>query len=137
MVVQDELNEILRQHNVEVKFSKNALSDYKSYPEGSRKLIVALIVRQATKKNPLLRPGGHGEPLHDNLAGFAKIKPKALSMRIVYRPRQLENGVIRMEIIAIGPKDKEKVYQLAARRLSVFIEEMEKVSPDSCQAQQP
>lgn len=126
MGLQDDLNEILRQHNVEVKFSQNSLSDYKSYPEGSRKQIVALIVRQAIKKNPLLKPRGHGEPLHDNLAGFAKIKPKALSMRIIYRPRELENGFIRLEIIAIGPKDKERVYQMAAVRLVSFFEEMER-----------
>lgn len=125
MRLQD-LNEILRQHNVEVKFSQNSLSDYKSYPEDLRKQIVALIIRQATKKNPLLKPRGHGEPLHNDLAGFAKIKPKALSLRIIYRPRELDKGFIRMEIIAIGPRDKEKVYQLAIQRLAGFIEEMDK-----------
>ncbi len=125
MGIQDDLNEELGKYNVKVKFSKNSLSDYKSYPEGTRKLIVALILKQGTKKNPLLKPEGHGEPLYNKLAGFAKIKPKALSMRIIYRPREIES-IVRMEIIAIGPRNKDKVYEMAAKRLSAFIEEMDK-----------
>ncbi len=55
---------------------------------------------------------------------FTKIKPKALALRIVYRPIQLPKGIVRMEIIAIGPRDKSKVYELATRRVLDFQEEM-------------
>ena len=125
MGIQNDLNKALGRHNVEVKFSKNSLSDYKSYPEGTRKIIVALILRQGTKKNSLLKPEGNGQPLQSPLTGFAEIKPKGLNMRIIYRPRKFE-GVVRMEIIAIGPRDKDEVYKIAVKRLSRFNEEMDK-----------
>lgn len=124
MAIQDDINKLLAEKKVEVKFSRNALSDYRSYTEGMRRNIVALILRQALKKNSLLKPEGNGEPLYNELTGFAKIKPKALSLRIVYRATKLDNEIIRMEIIAIGPRDKEKVYQMAVERLVSFRKEM-------------
>jgi mRNA interferase RelE/StbE len=45
-----------------------------------------------------------------------------MSLRIIYRP--VKNEVIRMEIIAIGPRDKEEVYELAAERVRSFKEQM-------------
>ncbi|GAX88920.1 hypothetical protein [Effusibacillus lacus] len=80
------------------------------------------------KKGPLIKPEGYGEPLIGPLFGFMKIKPKAMSLRIVYRPvnPQTADEKIRMEIIAIGPKNREEVYDLAAARLAEFKIEMEK-----------
>ncbi|WP_151733791.1 hypothetical protein [Paenibacillus tengchongensis] len=108
--------------NIEVAMGEDAASDLKGFKKEIN-IILALIVAQA-KKGPLIKPDGYGEPLLGALFGFTKIKPKALSIRIVYRPVELANGAVRMEIIAIGPRDKEKVYMLATRRVSSFKKEM-------------
>jgi mRNA interferase RelE/StbE len=73
----------------------------------------------------VIKPDGCGEPLIGALLGFTKFKPRAMSLRIVYRPVGLQTGVIRMEIIAIGPRDKDKVYELATRRAVEFRKEMD------------
>lgn len=74
------------------------------------------------KQCPLFKPEGVAESLHGSLHGFAKIKPKSLSIRIVYRP--VDGKIIRMEVIAIGPRDKEKSYRMAAQRLQKFFQQM-------------
>ncbi len=73
----------------------------------------------------VIKPDGYGEPLIGALLGFTKIKPRAMSLLIVYRPAGLRTGVIRMEIIAIGPRDKDQVYELATRRAVEFRKEMD------------
>lgn len=120
----ERLNQTLRQYGVEVRFSKNARQDFKSYDKGEKTNILAMLTLQA-KKGPLLKPDGNGKPLHKDLAGFAKIKRKDLSLRIVYRPRQNDELVV-MEVIAIGPRDKDEVYRMAVRRLIEFFNEMDK-----------
>jgi mRNA interferase RelE/StbE len=85
--------------------------------------IIALIIKRGMR-GPLIKPQGIGEPLRDELKGYTKIKPKNMVLRIVYRP-VVNDEMIRMEIIAIGPRDKEKVYRLAARRLQSFEQQME------------
>lgn len=120
----ERLNQTLRQYGVEVRFSKNAKQDFKSYGKGEKTNIIAMLTLQA-KKGPLLKPDGNGNPLHKELAGFAKIKRKDLSLRIVYRPRQ-NDGLVVIEIIAIGPRDKDEVYRMAVRRLIEFFDEMDK-----------
>lgn len=48
-----------------------------------------------------------------------------LSLRIVHRPRQ-DDGFVVMEIIAIGPTDKDEIYRMAVRRSIAFFDEMGK-----------
>lgn len=120
----EQLNQILLKYGVEVKFSKSAKQDFKSYGKGEKTNILAMLTLQA-KKGPLLKPDGNGNPLHKELAGFAKIKRKDLSLRIVYRPRH-DGELIVMEVVAIGPRDKEEVYRMATRRLIEFFDEMDK-----------
>jgi len=120
----ERLIQTLHQDDVEVRFSNNARQDFKSYGKGEKTNIIAMLALQA-KKGPLLKPGGTGNPLHRELAGFAKIKRKDLSLRIVYRPRQ-NNGFVVMEVVAIGPRDKDEVYRMAVRRLIEFFDEMDK-----------
>ncbi|EJQ20146.1 type II toxin-antitoxin system RelE family toxin [Bacillus cereus] len=115
------LNQQLNPHNVEVKFGKNALQDIKSYDKRTQNIILTLLIKRG-KSGPLIKPNGLGEPLRGKLSGFTKIKYSDLNLRIVYRP--LENGLILMEVIAIGPRDKKKVYTLAANRVSTFQQEM-------------
>lgn len=118
--IEEKIKQMLGPLNVEVFFGQEAVDDLKGYKKQIT-TILALIVAMA-KKGPLIKPRGLGEPLHGDLAGFTKIKPKAMSLRIVYRP--VENDVIRMEVIAIGPKDKEEVYDIAGNRIKSFKEEM-------------
>lgn len=108
---------LLETLNVELKFATGVVKDIKAINKGHRTAVLALIIKRA-KQGPLFVPEGVAETLHGNLHGFAKIKSNALKIRIIYRP--VKNGVIRMEIIAIGPRDKEKAYRLAAERLEGF-----------------
>lgn len=119
--VEEVLHEILGPYNVEVRFSKKSVQDLAGYKKEQQEKIVALIIARA-KKGPLIKPNGIGEGLHDKLHGFTKIKPKYLGLRVIYRPVQKTHIV--MEIIAIGPRDRDKVYILAARRLKDFNREM-------------
>lgn len=124
----EKLNEALLKHDTQVFFSHNSLRDYKHYSTGSRKAILALILKQA-EKGAMLKPQGKGNQLNPPLHQFAKIKPKAMSLRIIYRPvekiqEEIDKKIMEMQIIAIGPKDKDEVYSLALQRLNKFFEEM-------------
>ncbi|CAB3394124.1 hypothetical protein [Kyrpidia spormannii] len=61
--------------------------------------------------------GRERDSSHRELAGPAKIKSKSANLRVVYRPVDEEDGTVTMEIIAIGPRDHDKVYKEAARRM--------------------
>lgn len=122
MSVSDQINEMLMPYNVQVYFTKESSSDFKSYTKDVQERIAAFIIKRGMK-GPLLKPNGVGQSLRNELKGFTKIKPKHLGLRIIYRP-VLQDKMIRMEIIAIGPRDKEKVYQLAAKRLVSFYQQM-------------
>lgn len=125
MTAAEIINQQLSSSNVIVKFCKKASKDLSKYGKGEQKIIIALIIKRG-KNGPLLKPEGIGEPLGNksgtNLSGFAKIKPKNMALRIVYQPTK--DGKILMGIIAIGPRDRDKVYKLAAERLYEFNQEM-------------
>jgi hypothetical protein len=44
---------------------------------------------------------------------------QSLSLRIIYRPRRID-GFLHMEIISIGPRDREEVYREATRKVLRF-----------------
>lgn len=119
--VEETLTALLDPFNVEIRFSQKAVEDLIGYQKEQQEKILALIVARA-KKRPLIKPNGIGEPLHGEFAGFAKIKPKQLGLRVICRP--VRKTRIIMEIIAIGPRDRDKVYTLAAKRLKAFLLEM-------------
>lgn len=116
---------LLENYNVELKFIPEVVQDIKAINKGHRTTVLALIVKRA-KQGPLFVPDGVAETLHGNLHGFAKIKSNSLKIRIIYRP--VEDDVIRMEIVAIGPRDKDKAYRLAAKRLERFFRYMDEKS---------
>lgn len=119
--VDEILNNILKPYKVEIRFSQKAVNDLRGYNKEQQEIILALIVARA-KKGPLIKPNGIGEPLRGELHGFTKIKPKRLGLRIIYRP--IQTNRIIMEIIAIGPRDRDKVYTVATKRLKDFLLEM-------------
>ena len=112
---------ILEKYNVELRFVDDVKQDIKVINKGHRQTILLEILRRA-QQGPLFKPDGVAESLHGDLHGFAKIKSKSLNIRIIYRP--VEGQPIRMEIIAIDPRDREKAYRMAAERLQKFFMEM-------------
>lgn len=121
-MVEKLFNAMLKDCSVEVKFSTMAVKDLKGYDQNSREQIIALIVKRACS-GPLIRPKGVAKPLGRKLSGFSSIKPKSLNMRIVYRSVKAKDKIF-MEVIAIGPRDKNLVYRKAVDRLYEFEKEM-------------
>lgn len=119
--IEEMLNRVLGPYGVEVHFGKQAVKDFAGHQKEQQEDIATLIIVRG-RKGPLIKPNGIGAPLRNKLAGFTKIKPKYLSVRIVYRP--VAGHPILMDIIAIGPRDKGRVYGMAASRLSAFNDEM-------------
>jgi mRNA interferase RelE/StbE len=107
--------------NVIVKFSSYSLKDISKYDKGEQKVIIASIIKRGIV-GPLLKPEGVGEPLSKDLTNFTKIKLRDKGCRIIYCP--LKNGKILMGIIAVGPRDRKKVYKIAAQRIYEFDKEM-------------
>lgn len=106
-----------------VYFSHPAAKDFKSFSQGKKNQVLMLILKQA-KKGANFKPEGNGNRLRSPLHQFAKIKSKAIALRVVYRPVQ-RNGLTEMQILAIGPRNKDEVYQLAQKRITDFLEEMD------------
>ncbi|WP_165253112.1 addiction module toxin RelE [Adlercreutzia sp. ZJ304] len=56
-----------------------------------------------------------GKPLNGALAGCKELKFRAEGIRVIFR---IKNGEVQIvEIIAIGPRDKSKVFVSAKKRL--------------------
>ncbi len=113
---------VLEKYNIDLRFVEDVKQDIKAINKGHRQTVLLEILRRA-KQGPLFKPDGVAESLHGGLHGFAKIKSNSLNIRIIYRP--IEGQPIRMEVIAIGPRDKDKAYRLAAERLQKFFREMD------------
>jgi mRNA interferase RelE/StbE len=119
----EQFNERLRSYGVRVYFSRLAERDFKSFSAGKKNQVLLLILKQA-QKGAEIKPRGNGNQLNPPLHQFAKIKSKAISLRVVYRPVS-KGDVIEMQVIAIGPRDKNKVYHDAQERMISFFEEMD------------
>ena len=116
MTLENKLNTILTDHNVQVKFTVEAKKDLASYDKDTQHKILALIIKRAIN-GPLIKPHGLGDSLSKKLSGLTKIKPKAMNLRIVYRPVE-KKEIVCMEIVAIGPRDKGLVYKKTLQRLN-------------------
>lgn len=109
------ISELLRPYRVSLQFTEKAKQDFQSYHRDQQRLILAMLVKQG-QRDPRLRPNGNGIPLYGELQGFAKIKSKSLSLRIVYRPLETEQETV-MQVFAIGPRDHDEVYKRAIKRV--------------------
>ncbi len=96
-----------------VKMDENALKDYKNLDGSIRKAVNKKI--DGLKINPFL-----GKKLRNkkgnNLSGFFKLYVYSKTYRIIYRlitPTHIEI----IEIIGIGKRDKEEIYQTIIQRL--------------------
>lgn len=63
-----------------------------------------------------LRADEIGKPLSGTLAGCKELKFRADGIRLIYRIRN--NSIEIVEIVAIGPRSKNKVFDIAARRIA-------------------
>lgn len=114
----DDLNRLLlNKYNTQIMFTSSAMHDYKSFSTGKRQDILKLIIKQA-EKGALLKPEGNGNRCEGELHDFAKIKSKKLNLRIIYKPVKLDNDIVQMDVIAIGPRDQLEVYKKAIQRLT-------------------
>lgn len=118
----EKLQQILGLYDTVVYFSDLAMRDFKSFSIGKRNQILMLILKQA-QKGADLKPNGNGNQLRPPLHQFAKIKSKSLSLRIIYRPVRNVN-IVEIQVLVIGPRDKNKVYELADKRLESFFVEV-------------
>jgi mRNA interferase RelE/StbE len=67
----------------------------------------------------LENPHFPGSELHGSLAGCYKIKLRAQGYRLVY---QVRDEVLVVLVIAIDRRDKDKVYQVALRRIEALLD---------------
>jgi mRNA interferase RelE/StbE len=108
---------LLEKYQTQVMFTANARQDYKSFSAGKRQDILKLIIKQA-EKGALLKPDGNANRCEGALHEYAKIKSKSLNLRVIYKPVKLDTGIVRMDIIAIGPRDDLQVYKMAIKRIT-------------------
>ncbi|MBP3038003.1 hypothetical protein J9303_00580 [Bacillaceae bacterium Marseille-Q3522] len=106
---------LLDNYNVTLTFHPDVRHDLKAINKGSRSSILVLIHRRV-KQGLLFVPDGVAKFLDGDLHGYAKIKPRAMNLRIIYQPVK-HNDHIEMYILAIGPRDQMKVYDIAVSRL--------------------
>ncbi|PSL40923.1 mRNA interferase RelE/StbE [Planomicrobium soli] len=57
-----------------------------------------------------------GQPLSGNLAQCNKLKNKKMGLRVIFR--EAEGTIQVIQIVAIGKREKEKIYKMAEERLS-------------------
>ena len=103
--------------NWEIKYFPEAEEDLIRLDK-SQRIQVLKAIRKA-QQNPLpVTEGGYGKPLGNHastkLAGLLKIKLRALGIRVVYRLVRIETT---MQIIVIGIREDEEVYELAEKRI--------------------
>lgn len=56
-----------------------------------------------------------GQPLHGNLWDCRKLKHRKLGLRVIFR--QSELGIEIIEIVTVGKREDDEVYEIAVERL--------------------
>lgn len=94
----------------EISFiDSNAEKEYLSIDGSLRKMVDNGLARLALRADEI------GKPLHGKLAGCKELKFRADGLRIIFR---IVNGTCEIvEIVAIGRRDKGKVFDKATRRV--------------------
>ena len=92
-----------------INFTKDSLQDYEQL-DNTQKI-------QIRKSRLKIEQSGMqtGQPLRGKLADCRKLKHKKLGLRVIFRQSDL--GIEIIEIIFVGKRDDEEVYQLAEKRL--------------------
>ena len=95
----------------EVEFYNSAAKkDYDSLDGSVRPMVDKGLARLALRADEI------GKTLSDSLAGCRELKFRANGIRIVYRI--CSDRVEIVQVVAIGGREKEKVFRVAAHRLA-------------------
>ena len=93
-------------------YNKESAKEYANL-DGSQRVLVGVALKKLAQRADQL-----GTSLEKELAGCRKLKWCKAGLRMVYRIVD-ETTVEIVEIIAIGRRDKERVYRQAGRRLAL------------------
>ncbi|AQQ55404.1 type II toxin-antitoxin system RelE family toxin [Planococcus lenghuensis] len=94
----------------QLEWTQYSKEDYEQL-DGSQKIFVNKALDRIK-----LRGMEAGQALHGNLAKCNKLKNKKMGLRIIFR--EAEETIQVIQIVAIGKRDKEKIYKMAEDRLS-------------------
>jgi mRNA interferase RelE/StbE len=92
-----------------LRFYKDVKSDY-SKLDGSQKVFVDKGLQRITKLGMQC-----GQPLLGDLVGFRRLKNKRMGLRIIFGQGQQSIQII--DIVAIGKRSRNYVYELAGERI--------------------
>lgn len=87
----------------------DALSEYQSLDGSVHSMVNKGLARLALRADQI------GKPLNGTLKGCRELKFRSDGIRIIYRI--IDGSVEIVEIIAIGQRDRGKVFSLAERRI--------------------
>lgn len=111
----------------DVVFIEKAKKDYNKLDGSVKKLVNAAIAKMRERADEI------GEELTNkhglNLIGCRKIKLKKIGIRIVYRIVGDEAEIA--EIITVGKREDNEVYQVASKRLEELKKKAKKAQKDS------
>ncbi|WP_404337987.1 type II toxin-antitoxin system RelE/ParE family toxin [Planococcus rifietoensis] len=93
----------------QLEWTQYSKEDYEQL-DGSQKIFVNKALDRIK-----LRGMEAGQSLHGNLAQCNKLKNKKMGLRIIFR--EAEGTIQVIQIVAIGKRDKEKIYTMAEERL--------------------
>lgn len=93
----------------QLEWTQYSKEDYEQL-DGSQKIFVNKALDRIK-----LRCMEAGQSLHGNLAQCNKLKNKKMGLRIIFR--EAEGSIQVIQIVAIGKRDKEKIYKMAEERL--------------------
>lgn len=95
-------------------FNRDALKECKSLDGSVRKLVDLGLAKLRVRADEI------GKPLRGELSGCRELKYREAGIRVVYRI--VGENVEIVEIVAIGARDKGKVFAVASRRLDTGFE---------------
>ncbi len=91
------------------KFTEFSKSDYDRLDGSQKKQVLKSLVK--LEENGM----NAGQPLHGKLSDCRKLKHKKLGLRVVFRQSAL--GIEIIEIVIIGKREDDEVYETAEERL--------------------
>lgn len=117
--IEEMVNAHLGQFNVVVKFLDPVFNyDLPNYNRGQITEIIAAILKRF-ENNGNSHQATNEWVLKDDLLGYFKIRLLPQMIRIVYRIEELPNQTAAT-IIVVGPKQDEKAYKIAKKRIGRF-----------------
>ena len=90
-------------------FNRDVEKEYCSLDGSTKKLVDIGLAKLRVRADEI------GKPLHGELAGCRELKYREAGIRVVYRIVGEEVEIV--EVVAIGARDKDKVFATAEKRL--------------------